>query len=524
MADVDPTLRVSNLTVAYRNGNGWLEAVRDVSFDVQPGQACGLIGESGSGKTTVALAIMRYLPREGSVRGGSIALDGRDLLALRPGQMSAIWGSRLALVPQDPLAALNPSLRLGQQLGEVLQHHQGLRRQDADRRVRELFASVRLADPDRVARAYPHQVSGGMLQRVMIAMALSTEPRLLILDEPTSSLDVTTQATVLDLIRDLIREHRTSVLHISHNLGVLAQSSDRVEVLYAGELIEEGDTLDIYGQPLHPYTRGLLDSVPRLGVSKGRVRVRAIQGRIPGPGERPEGCIFRPRCPLAIEVCRIHPPLYDCGDGRRSRCHRWAEIQAHAVSARQPAPALPEESAREVVGQETVLGVQDLEVTFREPGAGLRALLGRPAAVRAVDGVGLRVRRGRTVGLVGESGSGKTSLARAITGLVERSGGTVTLHDHPLPRGLRGRDRETRRRLQMVFQNPEEALNPFHTVGEALRRPLMRLRGQSARGAEEGARALLAQVQLDPEYAGRLPAELSGGEKQRVAIARAFAT
>ncbi len=518
-----PILRIQGLTVAYARGEKWLEAVRDITLALPAAQVCGLVGESGSGKTTLALAVMGYLPREGRVLSGSIEFAGRNLLDLEPGQMRRIWGKAMALVPQDPLSSLNPSLKLGRQLADVLRYRAGLDAGQARRRVLDLFESVHLDDPERVAGSYPHQVSGGMLQRVLIAMALSTEPRLLILDEPTTSLDVTTEGAILELLRELIRGRQTTVLYITHNLGVVAQISNRVVVLYAGEVFEDAPTADLFRRPLHPYTQGLLDCVPRLGQNKARAQLRPIQGRIPEPDGLPQGCIFRPRCPLAIEVCREHPPLYDSGPQRAARCHRWDEIARREVSARQPAPP-PARARAASEGGEPVLQGQDLSVHFSRRRS-LADILARRrrAAVKAVDGVDLAIARGATLGLVGESGSGKTSLARAIAGLVERSGGSLEFRGIPLPPGLRGRGDEVLCCLQIVFQNPEEALNPYLSVGETLRRPIMRLLGKSRVEAEEQVAALLQAVGLPAEMARRLPGQLSGGQKQRVAIARAFA-
>ncbi len=280
-----PILQIENLTVAYQQGTAWLDAVRDFSLQIEPGQTYGLVGESGSGKTTIAMAVMRYLGEEGRVLQGRIALDGRDLLALSENQMRQVWGAQMSLVPQNPLSSLNPSIRIGEQLAEGLRFHEGLDRASAERRVIQLLRLVRLPEPEVVANNYPHQISGGMQQRILIAMALSTSPRLLVLDEPTTSLDVTTQASILDLFRDLIQGIQSAVLYVTHNLGVVAQICDRVAVLYAGELVEDAPLKDLFSQPLHPYTRGLLDCVPKLGQNKNQVQLQSIQGQIP-PQER----------------------------------------------------------------------------------------------------------------------------------------------------------------------------------------------------------------------------------------------
>ncbi|MFW5714491.1 MAG: dipeptide ABC transporter ATP-binding protein, partial [Brevefilum sp.] len=418
---------------------------------------------------------------------------------------------------------LNPAIRLGEQGTEILRHHLGLRSKEARNRILELYETVRLGDPERVAHAYPHQLSGGMLQRVLTAMAISTEPELLVLDEPTSSLDVTTQATMLDLYRDLISERDTAMLYITHNLGVVAQITDRVAVMYAGELVEDASTVDLFRNPLHPYTRGLLDSIPKLGQNKGEVELRPIQGRIPPLEDLPEGCIYQPRCPLAIEMCKEYPPLYDSGDKRHSRCHRWEEIDAGEVDAHQPSPDISLER-KKLEDTEPVLTLEEVEVYFSENRSLVDILRGKSKPnVKAVDGVSMDIPRGKTLGLVGESGSGKTTLARAIVGLAEHTGGKLVLFDLELPPGLNGRAFEMMCDLQIIFQDPEESLNPYMSVGEALRRPVMRLRGQSQDEADETVAKLLKAVHLSPEFAGRLPGEMSGGEKQRVSLARAFA-
>jgi len=541
-----PVLNIEDLTVAYRQGDEWLTAVRQVSLEIRAGETYGLVGESGSGKTTLVLAVMRYLSENGTVRNGKVELDGRNLLALSEHEMRKVWGRQITLVPQNPQSALNPSIRIGEQLAETLRVYPGLRPAEAKRRAIELLEMVHIADPERVAQSYQHQISGGMQQRVMIAMALSTEPLLLILDEPTTSLDVTTQAVILDLVRELIRGRHTAALYVTHNLGVVAQVCDRVAVMYGAELVEDASTRDLYKNPLHPYTRGLLDSVPKLGETKDKVQLRAIQGQIPPLGERPSGCVFRPRCPLAIEVCYERPPLYEPAMDRRSRCHRWDEIdrgegerrkrafrfggKEHSAggkehSAQQPPPAAAQMSANRVDERPVVLNLQDLDVHF-PLGRSLPELIRQepPRKVRAVNSVDLEIQRGVTLGLVGESGSGKTTIARAITGLEAKTSGRIELLDVRLPAKLSDRDLETLRHLQLVFQNPEEAFNPYLTVGESLRRPLVTLMGKSNKEAEEEVARLLEAVRLPPAYARRLPGQLSGGEKQRAAIARAFAS
>lgn len=516
-------LEIDDLSVIYLQNGQSHPAVRHVNLKIPAGKTCGLVGESGSGKTTLALAIIGQLPEEGKIQHGHIYFGGQDLVSLPENKMRRIWGSKIAMVPQETQAAMNPSIKIGEQIAELLRIHLNLTGKDVDDRVLELLEMVRLGDPERVARSYPHELSGGMIQRVLTAMALSTEPELILLDEPTSSLDVTTQATMLDLYRDLIKERDTAVLYITHNLGVVAQITDRLTVMYGGELVEDAPTARLYKQPLHPYTQGLIDSIPKLGQNKTDVNLRPIEGRIPSLTDLPEGCIFRPRCPLAIDKCFEYPPLYDSGKDRVSRCHRWDEIKAGEIKANQPLPGASEER-KSIEKAEPVLSIKDLKVYFSEERSLINVLRGkRKPKIKAVNGVTMDIPRGKTLGLVGESGSGKTTLARAIVGLDNYTGGEMTLFDLNLPPKLKKRTKDMLCCLQIIFQDPQETLNPYMSVGETLRRPIMMHRELSKEKANKKVADLLKAVHLSPEFADRLPNEMSGGEKQRVALARAFA-
>lgn len=522
--DDQPLLEIENLTVAYRRGDQWVDAIRGVSMHIRRGEIYGLVGESGSGKTTLALAILRYLGSNARIREGRIALNGRELTYLTTTQMQELWGKSITLVPQNPQSALNPSMRIGDQVIETLQYRHGSGNHYVHQSAVDWLGWLKITDPQRVFSSYPHQISGGMQQRVLIAMALISEPELLILDEPTTSLDATTQAEILELVQVLIRQRDTSVLYVTHNLGVVAEICDRVGVLYAGELVEEGSTPQIFSLPLHPYTQGLIDSLPRLGERKDRGRLRAIPGQIPSMHIIPAGCIFRPRCPLAVEICRTRPPLLSLTEGRRSRCHRWKEIQDGTIQAHQPISIDTVRAGNPTRQEEICLTTTDLRVHFpAHPPFPMQFIRRSTRAVRALDQVSLDLRRGTTLGLVGESGSGKTTLARAVMGLVERTGGSVSLLGFTLPPDLSQRSLGTLRMLQMVFQNPEEALNPYFTVGEILSRPLMRLLRLSRQAAAERVIELLRAVRLTADYAHRYPHQLSGGELQRIAIARALA-
>jgi peptide/nickel transport system ATP-binding protein len=383
---------------------------------------------------------------------------------------------------------------------------------------------VRIPDSDRVARSYPHQISGGMQQRALIAMALSTEPQLLILDEPTTGLDVTTQAAVLDLIRELTRQRRTAALYVTHNLGVVANLCDRVAVLYAGELLENAATADLFQASLHPYTAGLIDSVPQLGRTKSEVRLLAIPGQIPPLGEIPTGCVFAPRCPLVIDQCLAQRPALEQVSADRSvRCFRWPEIASAAISAHQPHGVTG--TGEKLSPSASLLEVRDVEVYFDAGRTVTDVIRRQPRTfVKAVDGVSFSLDQSRTLGIVGESGSGKTTLARAIIGLTPRTAGEMYMLGIKLPPDLSERTKAALSQVQYVFQNPETALNPYRTVGQTLHRPLMVTLGLSTQEADARVNDLLEMVLLPPSYVDRYPAQLSGGEKQRVAIARAFAT
>ncbi len=520
-ADVEAAealLSIRGLTVEYRQGDRWRGAVRDVSLDVEAGEVCAIVGESGSGKSTLALALLRHLSPSGRIRAGEAQLAGDDVLRLSPHALRNLRGRRVAFVPQDPQVSLNPSLRIGEQVAEQVRVHHGLGRRAAQQRVLRLLGDVDIADPPRVTASYPHQLSGGMQQRVMIAMALSGDPELLILDEPTTGLDVTTQAVVLDLLRSVIARRKAAALYVTHNLGVVAQIAQRVGVLYAGELVEEAPVENLFARPLHPYTYGLMASVPRLGELGREVVLAAMPGRIPALGEYAAECVFASRCPLAVDRCRAGRPALVRADenGRRVRCVRWEEIREQSAI---PTWSVEEAAAEGAAAGGEVLVVQGLRKHF----AGRRTLLSRGTPLRAVDGIDLRVEAGATLGLVGESGSGKSTLARAVAGLEFADAGELTLLGEPLSRALSERSRAQLRALQMVFQNPDEALNPYVAVGEALVRPLVRLRGTERNASRTECRRLLESVRLPGEYAQRRPEELSGGERQRVALARAFA-
>jgi peptide/nickel transport system ATP-binding protein len=524
-----PVLEVSNLDISYATEMGLLDAVRNVSLRIDQGESYGLVGESGSGKTTLALGVVRYLPANGRVRGGRILLNGTNLLDLSEAQMRRVWGAKIGVVYQNPSTSVNPAIVIGEQIAEVARTHLGMSGAQAWRKALDILTQVGMSDPEAVASRYAHQLSGGMLQRVLIAAALVTNPQLLIMDEPTTALDVTTEAVILDLIQELMQRYDSAVLYITHNLGVVARVCDRLGVMYAGELVEEGPIQQVFKHPLHPYTLGLLGCVPRIDASKHDVELNTIPGYIPQLDELPAGCIFAPRCFMAQEQCgREWPPPVAVAPGHLTACWRWAEVQHEPswfVSPRQETAR----TIRRAVGAQRAAPLPLLEARgvkkyFKASGGGFPLLSRRgPSVVRAVDDISLDVGEGFTLGIVGESGCGKTTLARCICGLEEPTAGEIRLKGQELPPTVTKRPRSMLKKLQMVFQNPEASLNPQHTVGEIIGRPLELLGSIPKKEIPGRVIELLQAVHLPESYIVRLPHELSGGEKQRVAIARAFA-
>ena len=516
-----PVFEVEGLHIDYVTELGTLHAVRDVSLAVHEHESFGLVGESGSGKTTLAMGAIRYLAQNGRVTDGSVRLNGVELLGLSPKSLRELWGSRIGAVYQSPLSALNPSIVIGKQLAEMARQHLGMDRGAALGRVEEMLTKVAMPDPEAVMKRYPHQLSGGMLQRCVIAMALMTNPSLLIMDEPTTALDVTTQAVVLDLVTELKREFDSAILYITHDLGVITRICDRVGVMYAGAFMEQADLRPLFRRPLHPYTLDLLGCVPRFERTPQKRSLVTIPGAIPRVDELSPGCIFAPRCTYMEEACTTaRPPLQGVDGDHLSACRRWQVVPPPAEHIRAATEAL---HAAEGVGAEAAVLVEADQVQVRFKAA--RGLIrGRKQRyIRAVDGVSLNIREGQTLGVVGESGSGKTTVARAIVGLTPATGGHIRLRGRELEHTTGRRARSTLREIQMVFQNPDASLNPARTVGDAICRPLTLLGGLGSTAARAKARELLQAVSLPVSYYDRLPHELSGGEKQRVAIARAFA-
>ncbi len=501
-------LAVDDLEISYRVRGNNRAAVHGVSFEVGRGESFGLVGESGCGKSTIALALVNYLARNGSVSGGSIAIDGRNPYEMGEEELRKFRASTVSMVYQDASRALNPSIRIGRQVAEVFEVG-GAPRKAALERAEEALRKVRISDPANVMERYPHQLSGGMQQRVVIAMALAVEPALLILDEPTTGLDATVEAEVLDLVSALRAELSTSLLFISHNLGVIAKMCDRVGVLYAGELVEQGPALEVFHEPRHPYTVGLLRCIPRRGKLKAEGWLDTIPGFLPAPGAELTGCIFADRCGLVEDRCRTeHPPMYEVSPTRGSRCH------FHERAAELPHVVGGDVSGAAERTFKPLLSARDVSKTFRISGVDIHAL----------EGVQLDIREGETLGLVGESGSGKTTLARLLLGIIEPDKGAVLeLDGAQLAGTTRKRSGDQVKAVQIVFQNPDSALNRRHTVRKLVGRSLSKLAGLSGKARDDRLVELTRSVKLADRYLGMRPVQLSGGLKQRVAIARAFA-
>ncbi len=505
----DPALQLQDLEVVYRVRGVDREVLRGLSLTVAKGEAYGLVGESGCGKTTAAFTVMRYLPSNGRVVSGSIHADGADLLGMGEAEVRRLRASTLSMVYQNPGSALNPAIRVGDQLAEVFRLL-GHDKDEALDRAREMLRKVQISDPAGGMRRYPHQLSGGGQQRVVIAMALASDPTLLILDEPTTGLDATVEAEVLDLVAALRQELGTSVLFISHNLGVIRRMCERVGVLYAGRLVEEGETETVFTEPRHPYTVGLLRCIPRGGLRKDRDRLDTIPGYLPQLGASLPGCVFAGRCGLAKEICHVEePPFHPVGGGHFSRCH----FHDKAAELPRASSSVPARAAR-TAGAQPVVRLERASKTYSHEGSEIRAL---------VD-VDLAITPGETLGLVGESGCGKTTLARVLLGLTAPDeGSTVELAGEPLAPRIVKRAPEQVRALQTVFQDPDSALNRRSSVRRIIGRALTKLVGLRGGTREDRLREIASSVRFDERLLSARPVQLSGGLKQRVAIGRAFA-
>lgn len=481
-----------------------VEVVTEISFKIAPGEVLGLVGESGSGKTTVGLALLGHTRSGLEISGGSILLGEESVLDLSEDARRRLRGDRVSYVPQDPASSLNPALRIGVQLRETLQAHGMPGRSEQNRRIAQMMREVALPDDAAYLRRYPHQLSGGQQQRVALAMAFANRPRLIVLDEPTTGLDVVTQATVLATVRELAAAHGVAALYVSHDLAVVGALAGRVAVMYAGRIVELGPAEQIFQAPAHPYTRRLIGAVPIL---TGERKLLGIPGHAPAPGRRPSGCSFAPRCTISIPECEseVLPPL-PVGPDHSARCIRVGETLGKFV----PPAADPELVVKDPGADANVLTVENLVARYGD--------------VEVLHSINLDLRRQECLAIVGESGSGKTTMARSIVGLHQNWSGSIRLGDLALPTAARARGIEVRRQIQYIFQNPYGSLNPRKTIGDTVKQPLREFGIAKGSEADERVAEMLERVSLSSNYTRKYPDQLSGGERQRVAIARALIT
>jgi oligopeptide/dipeptide ABC transporter ATP-binding protein len=525
-ASAEPALlEVDRLSVEFVTRHGPLRAIDDVSFDIRRGEILGMVGESGAGKSLIGSSLIGLMPAGARVRSGAIRFGGREIQALAGEAMREVRGRRIGTIFQDPLTSLNPLFTVGRQISETIALRLEVSHAEADRRAVDWLARVGLPDPEWRFDSYPHEFSGGMRQRVVVALALCAEPDLVIADEPTTALDVSVQAQIIELLRELARERNTALLLITHDMGVISEITDRVAVLYIGRIVEVGKTADILQRPSHPYTVGLMHSIPRLGAQAARLR--QMEGAMPRLSAAPwTHCAFRPRCSLAIERCASPPPLAAAGR-TEAACFRAGEAGAGSGPARPGEAEAQPTAATDASPRKPHLIVDDLACHFDVSPSLLDRMLERSgrSIVRAVDGVSFHIRRGQTFALVGESGCGKSTVARLVTGLLAPTGGQVVLDGVSVaPYAGDPAQRAALREVQMVFQDPYSSLDPRWRVGRIIAEP-MQARGMNDPGGRitERVGELLQQVGLAPADAGRFPHAFSGGQRQRISIARALA-
>ncbi|MGR3379923.1 dipeptide ABC transporter ATP-binding protein [Roseovarius indicus] len=518
-----PILEIDSLSISFFTRLREIPAVMDFSVEVQPGEAVGLVGESGCGKSTVALGVMQDLGVNGRIVGGSIKFKGRDLASLSPEELRDIRGNEIAMIYQEPMASLNPAMKIGKQLMEVPMIHEKVSEKEAYQRALEVVQDVKLPDPERILKSFPHQLSGGQQQRIVIAMALMANPSLLILDEPTTALDVTVEAAVVELVKELGRKYGTSMLFISHNLGLVLETCDRICVMYSGEAVETGSIEDVFDKMQHPYTQALFRSIPLPGADKNARPLVAIPGNFPLPHERPPGCNFGPRCDYFEEGrCNqdIAIPMEQiAGDDRHfTRCLRYKEIDWHA-----PIKAAVQTEATKK--GDVVLKMENLKKYYEVAANALFGSSGATKVVKANETLTFEARESETLAIVGESGCGKSTFAKVLMGLETATDGQILLDNKNIEHiPIQSRDTKTVADIQMVFQNPFDTLNPSMTVGRQIMRALEIFgHGNSDEERHTEMMRLLDLVKLPREFAERMPRQLSGGQKQRVGIARAFA-
>ena len=527
----EPLLDVRNLRTVFHGERDDVVASNDVSFTLRAGETMGLVGESGAGKSVTARSLLQLIDWPGEIVGGEVLFEGENLLDYSESEIRAVRGNEIALIPQDPMTALNPVLKVGEQIVETITHHQGVGREEAKTRAVEAMREVEIPDAEERFDDYPHEFSGGMRQRVLIAIGLSCEPDLIIADEPTTALDVTTQAKILDLLNDLQDELGMAVLMITHNLGVVAQTCDHVGVMYAGNLVETAALDDLFDRPRHPYTRGLIDAIPQGNAGHGELPT--LDGSMPDLADLPSGCNFASRCEHATEDCRVGAdPKLESVEASNSKAACLYADELDLGESRTPDATGPESKRVDRTG-DPLLDVRNLKKHF-PAGDGVfgnlslaRADGGVPTLerryVKAVDGISFDIHEGETVGLVGESGCGKSTVARTVLKLLEPTGGEVYFDGHPLHEMDDSKVRSLRDEMQMIFQDPRSSLNPRKTVGQIIGRAMEKHDIATGEAKRQRVRELLERVGLSANAAEKYPHEFSGGQQQRVAIAHALA-